>query len=82
MFIQRSKRLNSDINNFYYLFDKSCIKYINNFIKFLNKNGDNASSEFDKDDDNTEYYCLITKKTIKELYELNQIYCKSLKELL
>ena len=78
--IKYTKRLNSDINNFYSLFDRSCIKYINNFKEFLNKNGDTASSEFDKDDDNTEYYCLITKKTIKELYELNKIYCKSLKE--
>ena len=78
--IKHTKRLNSDINNFYSLFDRSCIKYISNFKEFLNKNGDTASSEFDKDDDNTEYYCLITKKTIKELYELNKIYCKSLKE--
>ena len=81
--IKESKKLYSDINKYYYLF-RSLVKrekayYIDGFVDFLNENGDKASAEVDNDenDNDTRYYCLITSKTIKQLCELNQIYCKS-----
>ena len=83
MFIRDTKQLYSDVDKYYYLF-RSLLKrervyYVDNFVEFLNKNGDSASAEFDndKDDNNAKYYCLITGKTIKQLGEMNQIFCKS-----
>ena len=73
LFINNVRHLNSDINQFYHLFKKDIKKYIDNFVNFLNKKGDSATSEMDMDE-GKDFYCLITQKSIRQIYELNQIY--------
>jgi len=75
-FIKDVRHLNSDINQFYHLFKKDRKKYIDNFVNFLNKKGDSASAEMDSDEGKN-YYCLITQKSIRQIYELNKNYCNS-----
>ena len=74
MFIKNIKQLYSNIYKYLDIFKKKTKEnYIDNFIEFLNKNGDKATSEYDEDE-GLKYYCLISKKTIKEINELNEKY--------
>lgn len=73
-FIKETVDINLTIDNNLKLFDKNPNKYFDNLKTYLNNNGDSAHLEDDEDEGVT-YYCLITKKTIKELNELNKMFC-------
>ena len=76
--INETINVNYTIDNNLNLFDNNPEKYFDKFKKYLNMKGDNASTEYDYDDD-VKYYCLITKKTIRELNELNEKFCEDAK---
>ena len=67
--------MNLTIDNNLKLFDNNPIKYFDKLKIFLNNNGDSATLEHDQDEGVT-YYCLITKKMIKEVNELNKKFCQ------
>lgn len=77
--IKDSIRVNLAIQENLYLFDKNPIKYFNKLKEYLNKNGDLATTEFDQDE-GVKYYCLITRKNIKEINEFNDRFCELRKE--
>ena len=76
--INETINVNFTIDNNLKLFDNDPIKYFDKLQKYLNKNGDKATTEFDQDE-GVEYYCLISKKSISQLNELNEKFCEEMK---